>query len=209
MRLFDLFLTQDYFILVYISVIFAFVIVLLKLYRKNWMDNKLLKNIYLAIFFPVAAIPFIKCHFKVPFIFCRACPRRCAFGELRPFLIPSVLLLNLDRRSWCYRLCPPGTLQDYQAKVCRKRLKLPGWLIYVSYLFLSFTVILVLLVLFNERFKNPFFIGRYQFVVVTFAAASIIFLLSFFIPRFWCNYICPVGCAGDLALKVVKKTGSK
>ena len=97
-------------------IIIAFIIVLSKLFRKTEIKNPFLKIIYFILFLPIAAIPFIKCYFKIPFIFCKACPRKCVFGELRPFIIPSFLLLNLDKRFWCYKLCPCGILQDYQTK---------------------------------------------------------------------------------------------
>jgi len=37
----------------------------------------------------------------------------------------------------------------------------------------------------------------------------LIFLLAFFIPRFWCNYFCPIGAFGDLALKIENKIKDK
>lgn len=207
-RLFNLFLNSQYFLLIYISIIIAFIIVLSKLFVKKEIKSNLLKIIYFIVFLPIVAIPFIKCYFKVPFIFCKACPRKCVFGELRPFIIPSFLLLNLDKRFWCYKLCPCGTFQDYQAKICKKRIKLPKLFIYFRYLFLLFTIIMVLLLIFNGNFKNPFFVGAYKIVITTLIAALIIFILCFFIPRFWCNYICPVGSFGDLVLNIGNKKNS-
>ena len=206
--LLNLFLNSQYFLLVYILIIIAFIIVVSKLFRKIEIKNNLLKTIYFIAFLPIASIPIIKCYFRIPYIFCKACPRKCVFGELRPLLIPSFLLLNLDRRFWCYKLCPCGTFQDYQTKLCKKRIKLPGLFIYVRYIFLLFVILMVLLLIFNEGFKNPFFIGAYKIIIITLIVALIIFILSFFIPRFWCNYFCPIGSFSDLALKyetMVKK----
>ncbi|MBW2989944.1 4Fe-4S binding protein, partial [Candidatus Woesearchaeota archaeon] len=203
-RLFRVFLSPGYMALVYIAIIIAFIIVLAKILARLDVKDKLLKAVYFVIFLPALAIPFIKCHFKVPFVFCRACPRKCVFGELRPFIIPSFILLNLDKRFWCYKLCPCGTVQEYQAKACKKRIRLPGWLINIRYAILAFVIVMVSLLIMDERFRNPFFIGRYSIVAGTAIAASIIFLLCFFIPRFWCRYICPVGSFSD----VVDKIGS-
>lgn len=204
-KLFNLFLNSNYFLLVYISIIIAFVIVLSKIFRRIEIKNKLLKIIYFVIFLPLAAIPFIKCYFRIPYILCKACPRKCVFGELRAFIIPSFLLLNLDKRFWCYKLCPCGTFQDYQTKLCKKRIRLPKLLIYFRYLFLLFVIIMVLLLIFNENSKNLFFVGAYKIVITTLIAAFIVFVLCFFIPRFWCNYICPIGSFGDLILKIENK----
>jgi len=185
--------------------IIAFIIILSRPFKKIDIKDRTLKIIYFIIFLPIAAIPLVKCYFKIPYVLCKACPRKCVFGEVRPFIIPSFLLLNLDKRSWCYKLCPCGTFQDYQAKLCKKRIKPPKSLIYLRYLFLLFTIIAVLLLVFNENFKDPFFVGTYKIIITTIIAAVIIFLLSFFIPRFWCNYICPIGSFGDLALKLGHK----
>ena len=131
-KLLNLFLNSNYFILIYISIIIAFIIVLSKLFRKTEIKYNPLKIIYFILFLPIATIPIIKCYFRIPYILCKACPRKCVFGELRPFIIPSFLLLNLDKRFWCYKLCPCGTVQDHQTKICKKRIKLPKSLISVS-----------------------------------------------------------------------------
>lgn len=200
-KLLNLFLNSSYFLIVYITLIMAFILILSKLFRKTEIKEYPLRIVYLITFLPAATIPIIKCYFKIPYIFCKACPRKCVFGELRPIIIPAFLFLNLDKRFWCYKLCPCGTIQDYQAKLSKKRIRLPKSFIYFRYLFLLFTTIAALLLIFNEKFKNPFFIGAYNIIPTTLIAASIIFILCFFIPRFWCNYFCPIGSFGDLAIK--------
>ena len=254
-KLLDIFLNHNYIILIYISIIIAFIIILSRPFKplkskiskglgmsetqsvsehpekskisgnsetkgfrvtqkssisddsRNFQSkldikNRTLKIIYFILFLPIAVIPLIKCYFKIPYILCKACPRKCVFGELRSFIIPSFILLNLDKRFWCYKLCPFGTIQDYQAKLCKKRIKPPKAIIYLRYFFLIFTIIAVLLLIFNENLKNPFFVGTYKVIILTIIAAAIIFILSFFIPRFWCNYFCPVGSFADLTLKL-------
>ena len=146
-----------------------------------------------------------RCYFKVPYIFCRACPRKCPWGELRPFIIPSFLLLNLDKRFWCFKLCPFGTLQDYQSKISNKRINLPRWLRNIRYLILLFVIIVVLVLIFNETFYLLFFNGNYNVSLIVLSIAIIIFILAFFIPRFWCNYFCPIGSFSDLVLKLENK----
>lgn len=204
-QIFNLFLTQEYFLLVYISLIFIFFLIIFQLFKKIKIKNTTLKLIYFIIFLPIAVIPIIKCYFNIPYVFCRACPRKCVFGEVRPFIIPSFLLLNLDKRFWCFRLCPCGTMQDYQARICKKRIKLPKVFSYSRYAILLFIIIFYFLIIYNENLKNPFFYGAYIVVLSTLIISAIIFILCFFIPRFWCNYICPVGCVSDRILKIEKR----
>ncbi|MAG08740.1 hypothetical protein CMO89_04650 [Candidatus Woesearchaeota archaeon] len=203
------FWSNDYYFIVYFSLIAGFVIIFLKLFNKFKVKNDALKIIHGLIFLPAVVLPLFKCYFKVPYIFCRACPRKCPWGELVPFIVPGFLVLNLDRRFWCFKLCPLGSLQDYQRRVSRKRICLPAWMKNIRYVFLLFTIIVVVLLLLgSETFENVFFVGTYGLVLGTAVVAMVIFLLAFFIPRFWCNYFCPVGCVGDLALKA-EKLGDK
>ncbi|MDP7140855.1 MAG: 4Fe-4S binding protein [Candidatus Woesearchaeota archaeon] len=199
------FWSNDYYFIVYFSLIAAFVIIFLKLFKKFNVKNNVLKIIYGLIFLPAVVLPLFKCYFKVPYILCRACPKKCPWGELVPFIVPSFLVLNLDRRFWCFKLCPFGTLQDYQSKVSKKRIKLPGWLKNLRYLVLLFTAIVVLSLIFKPDFYFGLFIGTYEFYLITALVSLVIFILAFFIPRLWCNYFCPIGCVGDLALKAESK----
>jgi len=202
------FLWNDYYYIVYFALVAGFVIIFLKLFNKFKIRNNVLKIIYGLIFLPAIILPLLRCYFKVPYIFCRACPRKCPWGELASFIIPGFLVLNLDRRFWCFKLCPLGTLHDYQSRVSDRRIRLPVWLRYIRYIFLLFVIITVTLLLLNFQ-ADFFFIGTYHLVLGTAIIALIIFQLAFFIPRFWCNYFCPIGCVGDLGLKVGKRLKSR
>jgi len=204
-KIFDLFLSQNYFLLVYISLIFIFIFILSRLFKEIKIRSNTLKLIYFIIFLPIAIIPLIKCYFNIPYVFCRACPRKCVFGEVSAFIIPSFLLLNLDKRFWCFKLCPFGTIQDYQARICKKRIKLPKIFSYSRYLILLFVIVFYFLIIYNENLKNPFFYGAYIITLFTLFISGIIFILCFFIPRFWCNHFCPVGCVSDKILETGKK----
>jgi len=204
-RILSFFWNNTYYYPIYFSIVIAFIIVILKLFQKREIKNKRLNITYGLLFLPVAFFPIIRCYFKIPYIFCRACPRKCPWGELRSFIVPSFIVLNLDNRFWCYNLCPFGTLQDYQSRISKIRLKLPKWLCYIRYLILLFTVTVILLLVFNENFYLLFFKGNYNLVLGTFITAILIFILAFLIPRIWCNHFCPIGSFGDLALKVEDK----
>ncbi|HQH28991.1 MAG TPA: hypothetical protein PLP17_16480, partial [Oligoflexia bacterium] len=63
----------------------------------------------LAVFYPLG-----RCYFSLPYLFCHVCPRKCVFGFLRPYLVPAALIMNLERRHWCFHACPIGTVHDCQ-----------------------------------------------------------------------------------------------
>ena len=51
-------------------------------YAQKYKKENLLKIIYGILFLPVAFFPMLRCYFKVPYIFCKVCPRKCPWGEL-------------------------------------------------------------------------------------------------------------------------------
>jgi hypothetical protein len=198
-----------YFYIVYIVLFVALALIFLRYIKKIRLNSKLMKVIFGILFFPAVIFPIFKCYFKVPYIFCRRCPKRCPWGLLRPVLFPSILLLNLDKRFWCYNMCPLGTLQDYQNGIINKKIVLPKCLINIRYLFLALTFFLAIKIWSNLHSGEFFFKFTHNFYIWSFGIAIIIFFIGFFIPRFWCNYICPVGCLGDISLKFKSKIYKK
>ncbi|MCK5283549.1 MAG: 4Fe-4S binding protein [Nanoarchaeota archaeon] len=193
----------QYYHIVYFFLIAMFIFIV---FRKNKFLKKALGYLKYPAFFvflPFALIPLIRCYFKVPYVFCRVCPRKCPWGELRPFIVPAFLLQNLDCRFWCFKLCPFGTLQDYQCRISKKRICLPKWVKLVRYVFLAFTVFVVMALIFNlGKIEGGFFFrGNFDFVLPTIIFSFVVLVLAFFIPRFFCNYFCPIGSFGDIMLK--------
>ena len=197
------FFWTDYAYIVYAFLILGVVFVILNRFYPE--IGVFLKYPYFIVFLPIALFPVLRCYFKVPYTFCHICPKRCPWGELAPATLPLFLLQNIDNRFWCFKLCPWGTLQDIQSKLVKKRLHPPAYFQNFRYLVLLF----VTAILFVTFYLNPrlgfFYIGGYNFVIVTFIAALAIFSLAFFIPRFWCNYFCPIGTLGKLVLKLKNK----
>ena len=181
------------------------------------LKNKIPKIFYFIILSPLVLYPIFRCFFKIPYIFCHVCPRKCIFGYLRPYTVPAVLLLNLDKRSWCYNLCPYGMLQDSAYKVKSKKIKLPKFLSHLKYLVLTLIIFLYFKILIGKPqpdlsggiFFNYFFKDVFSFTLIILIAFVVIFLLSFFIHRFWCNYFCPIGAVSDLILKLENKFNKK
>jgi len=195
-------LSDNYYYLVYAALTVGFLFIFLKKYIKN--AAKYLKYPAFIIFLPFILLPLLRCYFSIPYLFCRICPKKCPWGVLRPVIIPGFLVLNLDLRFWCFRLCPFGTLQDLQCKISGKRLCLPGWIKHIRYLFLAFSIV-ILIGIIRGHYFNFFGKNSYEYTITVLAASSIIFILSFFIPRFFCNHICPVGAFSHLALKIENK----
>jgi polyferredoxin len=177
------------------------------------IKKKIPKPLYFVILAPLVFYPIFRCFFRIPFIFCHVCPRKCIFGYLRPYTVPAVLLLNLDKRRWCYDLCPCGMLQDSAYKVKCKKIKLPKFFSYFKYIFLLVIIFLFFMILVDKPqpdlagggFFNYFFKGMFSFSLTILIAFIVIFLLSSFIYRLWCNYFCPIGTVSGLILKVGNK----
>jgi polyferredoxin len=197
----------SYFYIIYGLLIIGFIFLILN--RLGYLDyiTKYLKYPYYLIFLPVAIFPVIRCYFRVPYIFCAACPKKCPWGELRPVIIPAFLLQNIYRRFWCFKLCPLGTLQDWQFKVSPKKISLPGWTRWIRYAILAFVIFVVTMIFIgiNDPTDGPFFINSYDAVWITVIIFAAIFLLAFMIPRFWCNYFCPIGSFSDIVLKIERR----
>ena len=169
----------------------------------RWLGRKLppnvLKWVYGLIFLPVLLLPVFNCYFKVPYVFCRACPNRCPWGMLRTFVFNSFILLNLSEKLWCSALCPFGTLQESQIGFSKQSFKLPAWTAVFAYIVLFAVAGMYLLTLFRSRWTEFFNLDRYAWVGGTALAALGIFAASFFIPKFWCRYFCPVGAIAELS----------
>lgn len=185
---------NEYQIIIYIAIIVGFLAI------ANKKIKGYIKIPSYLVFLPIAFFPLARCYFSIPYIFCRVCPRPCPWGELRRITIPGFLLLNIDCRHWCFGMCPFGQIQDEQSKTCKKRICLPSWVKNIRYVFLIMVIFIVIMT-YNRGQAGAFLNGVFYFVWPTVIVALIIFVLSFFIPRFFCNYICPIGSFSDLVLR--------
>jgi hypothetical protein len=169
------------------------------------------RTLYAVIYSPLIFYPLFRCYFQVPHIFCHVCPRRCIWGYLRPVTVPGVLLINLYNRTWCNSYCPLGSLQDEQFKLSQKKIDLPGFLSNMKYLILVLVIISYFWILNARRHfaeGNLFdimFKGSYTTAMWAFIVALCIFIISFFVHRFWCNYICPIGTGSELLVRLENK----
>ncbi len=110
-------------------------------------------------------------------------------------------------RFYCGWLCPFGGIQEFLSKIPLKKLKVPyhlnSYLLKVKYILL----ILALFLLLRERdflFKiEPFsYFFKPSLFSIFFYYSLVILVISIFIPRFFCRYLCLVGAIFALLSKV-------
>jgi spermidine synthase len=164
---------------------------------------------YFLSFSLAVSYPIFRCYFSVPYLFCHVCPRKCIFGFLRPYLVPAALIMNLERRSWCYQACPIGTLSDCQARVCKTSRRVPARLRAVSFAVLGFTAVAYFKIMWDLDHQPAVALDWYTFfynnlfavsgVVIGVAVALII--LGYRLRRSFCDILCPVGAFSDLLLR--------
>ncbi|RMF07016.1 hypothetical protein D6764_00810, partial [Candidatus Woesearchaeota archaeon] len=125
------FWTHTYYFLIFFLAIAGFVIVVLHALdiKARLPEKHSLRDFYYLFFIPIGLLPFLECPYKVPFLFCRVCPRRCPWGETRALLFPTMLVQNLDNRHWCFNFCPLGRFQDLQSAVVKKRMRVPLFIV--------------------------------------------------------------------------------
>lgn len=157
--------------------------------------------------------PLFRCFFKVPYLFCHVCPRKCVFGWFRPYLIPAALVMNLNNRHWCHHSCPVGTLLHCQETALRPPAR-RWWTQPVSVLFslgaLAFAAFSYFLVRSDqaERADVPegwyqfFFKNSFSFSLAVIAVAGVIVLAGVLRRRAFCNCLCPVGSVSEFYLQL-------
>ena len=68
----------------------------------------------------------------------------------------------------------------------------------LSYPVLTLTGWMYSLTLLGSSLVACFEIGYYAWIGTTVLAAALIFTAAFFVPKFWCRYLCPVGAVAEL-----------
>ncbi len=96
-----------------ISIILILALILsggwIKLVFTNWF--RLIQFLLLSL---VAFYPLFRCFFKIPYLFCHVCPRQCAFGIYRKYIIITGTITNTGNWPFCHMTCPIGIMYDAQ-----------------------------------------------------------------------------------------------
>ena len=182
------------------ALLFGFLI--LKFISQKFLPGDWLKLIGGLIFLPFILLPALRCYFKVPYVFCRACPDKCPWGLSRTFFFSAFVTLNLSGRFWCSVVCPLGTFQECQARISKKSFQPFLWLSASSYVILLLAAGMYFLALSGSSLMGFFENGRYAWAAVSVITGGLIIAGAFFIPRFWCRYFCPIGAIAGLSDKI-------
>lgn len=126
-------------------------------------------------------------------------------------MLSIILPLITSKSFYCSHLCPFGASQDLLGKIKKDRIKLaPHVKQFLSTLrekvFACIMLLLFIGVSFDLTNIEPFsaFLFRSASIPVVILAVSFL-LLSIFIPRAWCNYVCPTGFLLETIRKPFKK----
>ncbi len=170
-----------------------------------------------AAFAVVGFYPVFRCYFKVPYLFCHVCPRDCVFGYMRPYLVPAALLMNLERRFWCHRACPIGTLGIAQGRVCKRSRRWPAVVQVLSIAILVFTAVSYFKIKADfaaqpdaeNDWYTFFYTNVFAASTVVIGIAAGVLLLSLRLRRTFCEALCPVGRFSEIVLKIERRLGRR
>jgi hypothetical protein len=162
-----------------------------------------------AAFAIVAFYPVFRCYFAIPYLFCHVCPRQCVFGFLRPYVVPAALIMNLEKRYWCYHACPIGTLYDCQVCVAGRPKRL-RWLGYLALAALVFTAVSYFKLDWDlgsegkaiQDWYTYFFKNRYSVSLTVIGVAGGLIAVAYRLRRSFCSALCPIGTFSDLMLRL-------
>ncbi len=206
-RLFVAYFENSYYIyLVYSVILFFLVIVFVSIYYPKILKiakNKLLGYATYVLLLPAVILPLFRCWFKFPYLFCHLCPNKCVFGLLRPFVLPSAIIINLKARFFCYNICPFGKLQTSQCFLNRRIIS--KIFLLTGILFLIFVVYAKFSVRVNSSVYDFFFKSGNSFSYPVVIGFLIILGASFFIARLWCDSLCPVGSLARAYIWIKKR----
>jgi spermidine synthase len=167
----------------------------------------------LIILLPLGALPLARCYFKIPYLFCHTCPRPCAFGLMRPYVVPAACAANLYDRRFCERICPVGLAQRSCALTRGGAAHEPGRVAFGVRLGVLVAVMVVYFLIRADRREGPqgaglftmLYVNRYGVSSAVLAVAGVLLLGAFLRARPFCDWLCPIGAVADLSMRIEKR----
>ena len=124
------------------------------------------------------------------------------------FALAVLLPLFTSKAFYCTYLCPMGALQELAGKACKKKLALPKTvttvLLVVRKMFLLTLLILLSLgVSLDLAFVEPFSVFSVKSITLfSIVFAAVVLIVSLFINRAWCRFLCPTGLLFELVRRI-------
>jgi hypothetical protein len=162
----------------------------------------------LVVFYPI-----FRCCFTLPYLFCHVCPKKCVFGVLRPYLVPGALIMNIERRHWCYHACPLATLHDCEIRNLAQAKNSPRWFYYCALASLAFTVFSYFKLKSDLTPSSSIWGNWYDFFLEnqyaplegTIVVTLVLLVIGLRYRRVFCSLLCPVGTLSGLVLRVERQ----
>lgn len=127
------------------------------------------------------------------------------------FALAVLLPLLTGKAFYCTYLCPMGALQEMAGKACKKKVnpsrKVTAVLLVIRKLFLLTLLVLVAAgVGIDLAFTEPFSVFSVKSIsVFSIVFAAVVLVVSLFINRAWCRFLCPTGLLFDMVRKIKAK----
>lgn len=127
------------------------------------------------------------------------------------FVLAVLLPLLTGKAFYCTYLCPMGALQEMAGKACKKKAnpsrKVTTVLLVIRKLFLLTLLILVAAGTgIDLAFAEPFSVFSVKSIsVFSIVFAAVVLVVSLFINRAWCRFLCPTGLLFDMVRKIKAK----
>ena len=127
------------------------------------------------------------------------------------FALAILLPLFTGKAFYCTYLCPMGALQELAGKACKKKVTLSKTTVTVLLVIRKlFLLTLLILIAVNAgidlAFAEPFSVFSVQSVsLFSIIFAAIVLIVSLFINRAWCRFLCPTGLLFELIRRIKAK----
>jgi polyferredoxin len=199
------------------------------IYREQRLKKRRIVQLSSLFFLNLAGIGIIFKILYAPYLHCYACPlasTACPIGALQNFIILgkipyyligyTTIFFTIVGRAFCGWICPFGLLQDGVDKIFNRKKRMTH-----QFRFTKF-IVLALMILAAWQFSDTLFckvcpagfIGaavpyriEHGMIFDTIFVLRIVFFIVlmgiiFFISRFWCRYLCPIGAWAGIFNKI-------
>ena len=138
-------------------------------------------------------------------------PLSMQWGLLVVVFLSIGLPMFFGKKFYCVYVCPLGALQDVAGQVNKRKVTLPNSVISVLFvvrkaIFLAVVLVVLLGVNFDIGIYEPF--SAFDVLsapIVALIIAIVSVVLSLFIQKPWCRFVCPLGQGLDLFVKMRHK----